>query len=120
MATSNESEDTTQSVGADRDVFTIGVVTANRFLLLPIAFAALLRLAFRLRLLKPDPLRDFMLLLQATMPSAQNAVLALQVSGEPTRAGSMARLLLAIYLIAALPVSAVVTIALQQSGLDVS
>ena len=45
------------------------------------------------------------------------AVLALQVAGEPARATRMARLLLVIYLAAALPVALVLSVALQQSGL---
>jgi len=99
------------------DGFTIGVVATIRFVLLPLSFSCLLRLASHFHLLQPNPLRDFMLLLQATMPSAQNAVLALQVSGEPARASRMAKLLLCIYLIAALPVAGVLTLALQRSGL---
>lgn len=95
----------------------LGVVLSTRFLLLPLAFAMLLRLARTSGLLPPDPLRDFMLTMQATMPSAQNTVLALQVAGEPSRASRMARKLLIIYLTAALPVAAVLSIALQESGL---
>ena len=95
----------------------LGTVMLVRFALLPLAFSALLTLAKRTGLLPPDPLRDFVLTLQASMPSAQNAVLALQVAGEPARASRMARLLLVIYVAAALPVALVLSLALQQSGL---
>jgi len=95
----------------------LGTVMLVRFLLLPLAFSALLGLAKRSGLLPPDPLRDFILTMQASMPSAQNAVLALQVAGEPARATRMARLLLVIYLAAALPVALVLSVALQSSGL---
>ena len=89
----------------------------TRFLLLPLTFAGLLNAANRAGLLPPDPLRDFILLMQAAMPSAQNTVLALQVAGEPSRASRMARRLLVIYLAAALPVAIVLSAALQRSGL---
>jgi len=95
----------------------IGTVLLTRFLLLPLAFAGLLGAAKRAGLLPPDPLRDFILLMQAAMPSAQNTVLALQVAGEPSRASRMARRLLVIYLAAALPVAVVLSAALQRSGL---
>lgn len=103
--------------GARGPIREIGTVLLVRFLLLPLAFATILGSANRAGLLPPDPLRDFMLLMQATMPSAQNAVLALQVAGEPARASRMARRLLVIYLAAALPVAVVLSAALQSSGL---
>ena len=95
----------------------LSIVIAIRFLLLPLSFAGLLRLANRASLLTADPLRDFLLTMQATMPSAQNTVLALQVAGEPARATRMARLLLVIYLAAVLPVAIVLSVSLQHSGL---
>jgi len=100
-----------------RPVRDLGVVMLVRFLLLPLSFGGLLTLSGRAGLLPHDPLRDFILTMQATMPSAQNAVLALQVAGEPTRATRMARMLLVIYLAAALPVALVLSVALQSSGL---
>ena len=63
-------------------------------------------------------MRDFVLIMQSTMPSAQNAVLALQVSGEPSRASRMARLLLAIYLVATIPIALVLTTALSSLGMS--
>ena len=95
----------------------IGTVSLVRFLLLPLSFAAFLRAANRWGLFPPDPLRDFILIMQSTMPSAQNAVLALQVAGEPSRATRMARRLLFMYLVAALPIAVVLSAALQTSGL---
>ena len=112
-------QDTTgTAVGLEtRTVRDLGVVMSVRFLLLPLCFSAILTLTNRLKLLPPDPLRDFLLIMQSCMPSAQNAVLALQVANEPARATRMARLLLVIYLAAAVPVSVVLSVALQQSGL---
>lgn len=105
---------TSGAKGPFREISTVVLV---RFLLLPLCFAKLLSAANGCGLLPTDPLRDFILVMQATMPSAQNAVLALQVAGEPSRATRMARRLLIIYLIAALPVAIVLSAALQQSGL---
>ena len=121
--TSTAAEEPTAPGAVDRPppprqmVRDLGVVLTTRFLLLPLAFGGLLTMASRWHLLPPDPLRDFILTMQATMPSAQNTVLALQVAGEPTRATRMARLLLVIYLAAALPIALVLSVALQHSGL---
>ena len=46
--------------------------------------------------------------------SRQTSVLALQVDGSPERAARMARVLLAIYLIAALPVAGILSLLLQR------
>ena len=50
-------------------------------------------------------------------PGVGKSTLALQVAGEPARATKMARRLLIIYLAAAVPIAAVLSVALQQSGL---
>ena len=89
-------------------------ISLARFLLVPLGSFGLLQQALRLGWLPVDPLRDFVLLLQSCMPSAQNAVLAYQVSGAPSRAANMARILLAIYLVAALPVAGVLSLLLQR------
>ena len=99
--------------GPVREVATVLLV---RFLLLPLAFAGLLSGAHRFHLLQPDPLRDFILIMQSAMPSAQNTVLALQVAGEPSRAARMARRLLVIYLAAAAPIALILTNALQRTA----
>ena len=93
------------------------IVIGIRFLLLPLSFAGLLQVANPMSIITADPLRDFLLTMQATMPSAQNSVLALQVAGEPSRATRMARLLLVIYLAAVLPIAVVLSVSLQHSGL---
>ena len=107
----------TSTKGARGPIREIGTVLLVRFLMLPLSFSMILRTVIQAGILPPDPLRDFMLLMQAAMPSAQNAVLALQVAGEPARATRMARRLLIIYLAAALPVAVVLSAALQSSGL---
>lgn len=109
-------EDRDDGDGTTTTMDELGFVMLVRFVLMPLVVSGLLGLAKSARLLAPDPLRDFMLLLQATMPSAQNTVLALQVSAQPNRASRMARLLLAIYLSAALPIAVVLSVALQSSG----
>ena len=57
-----------------------------------------------------------MLLMQSCMPSAQNSVLALQVRGAPERATLMARMLLVVYVAAAVPLSLLITCFLQATG----
>jgi hypothetical protein len=69
----------------------VSVVLLVRFLLLPLAFSGVLQLAHRFGVLPADPLRDFVLTMQATMPSAQNAVLALQVGQASPRARATAK-----------------------------
>ena len=56
---------------------------------------------------------------QASPPfsaSAQNSVLALQVRGAPERATLMARMLLVVYVAAAVPLSLLITCFLQATG----
>lgn len=89
-------------------------ISLARFVFVPACSFGLLQAALCLGVLPADPLRDFILLLQSCMPSAQNAVLALQVDDEPTRAARMARILLAIYLIAAVPVAGALSFLLQR------
>ncbi|EOD09217.1 hypothetical protein EMIHUDRAFT_452869 [Emiliania huxleyi CCMP1516] len=89
-------------------------IAVARFCAVPLLSFALLHAALRAGLLPADPLRDLVLLLQSCMPSAQNSVLALQVDGSPERAARMARVLLAIYLIAALPVAGILSLLLQR------
>jgi len=89
-------------------------ISMARFVLVPLSSFGLLQAALRLGLLSPDPLRDFVLLLQSCMPSAQNAVLALQVAESPMRAARMARILLAVYLLAAIPVAGTLSFLLQR------
>jgi len=94
-------------------------IGACRFLLVPLLSFLSLSLTHRLGLLKPDPMCDFLIMTQAIMPSAQNSVLALQVTSKPRRATRMARTLLFLYLIATLPVSLLLTVLLQRSGLAI-
>jgi len=89
-------------------------ISIARFVCVPLCSFGLLQGALRLGVLEIDPLRDFILLLQSCMPSAQNAVLALQVDGAPERAANMARILLAVYLIAAFPVAGTLSFLLQR------
>jgi len=91
-------------------------VLAVRFVLLPLAFGTLLTGATRSGLLSPDPLRDFVLLMQSAMPPAQNTVLALQIAGEPPRAARMARRLFVIYSLAALPLAFILSGAIARTG----
>jgi len=91
----------------------VAAVAAARFVMIPLCSFALLQGALRMRWLAPDPLRDFMILLQTCMPPAQNTVLALQVGGMTQRATQMARVLLCLYLMSAVPIAGVLTVLLQ-------
>jgi len=91
-------------------------IMISRFLLVPLASYGGLSLVQHLGILKADPLRDMIILMQSFMPSAQNSVLALQVRGNPSRATRMARSLLVVYLLGMLPVSLLLTVLLQHSG----
>jgi auxin efflux carrier family protein len=78
------------------------VVYLCRFLLMPtVAFAGLESLKWLMpalyQYLQSDPLLVFILLLEACMPSAQNSVTIMQLSGDKEGASMMARLLLVIY-----------------------
>ena len=91
-------------------------ISLARFALVPLATAALLAAASAAGLVPADPLLHFMLLMQSCMPSAQNSVLALQVRGAPERATLMARMLLVVYVAAAVPLSLLITCFLQATG----
>ena len=91
-------------------------ISLARFALVPLATAALLAAASAAGLVPADPLLHFMLLMQSCMPSAQNSVLALQVRGAPERATLMARMLLVVYVAAAIPLSLLITCFLQATG----
>eukprot|EP00316_Scyphosphaera_apsteinii_P012386 CAMPEP_0119303866 /NCGR_PEP_ID=MMETSP1333-20130426/5229_1 /TAXON_ID=418940 /ORGANISM="Scyphosphaera apsteinii, Strain RCC1455" /LENGTH=436 /DNA_ID=CAMNT_0007306637 /DNA_START=114 /DNA_END=1424 /DNA_ORIENTATION=+ len=96
-------------------------ISVARFVLVPLGSFGLIQASLWLGVLPVDPLRDFVLLLQSCMPSAQNAVLALQVDQKPEHAARMARMLLTIYLIATIPVAGTLSMLLQRysSGMGV-
>lgn len=62
------------------------------------------------------PFVQLALLLEAVMPPAQNSTLILNLQGKPDAAASMARILLAVYLIGVFPVSLGLTYFLGITG----
>lgn len=96
-----------------REIISISFV---RFTVVPLMTFALLRL-LRAISISLSPMIQFSVLLQATMPSAQNTVIMLQLEGKQREAESMAKMLLFVYLISIVPVSATISLALNYSGL---
>lgn len=92
-------------------------VLATRFLLVPgVVFAGLRRL----REIAPDltpPVVFFVVLMEACMPPAQNSVIILQLAGARKRAERMARTLTLLYGVSVVPVTILISAALQSSGM---
>ena len=61
-----------------------------------------------------NPMLWFVLILEATMPPAQNSVTMLQVADRGDDAASMAMFLFSVYLTSMIPVVIVLTFALQK------
>jgi hypothetical protein len=83
---------------------------------MPLATASMIWASIRVGLMTWDPLIIFMLMLQTSMPSAQNSVIQLQIANEPEAAGRLARTLFLVYTIGIIPVSALLTIYMQVLG----
>eukprot|EP00752_Nemacystus_decipiens_P012493 g11065.t1 len=89
---------------------TILAVAMARWLLLPLLTSGLLFGGVKYGLVPQDPMLLLVLLIESCMPSAQNAVIMLQVVGLQDAAGRCARMLCTIYLISIVPVSILLTI----------
>jgi predicted permease len=95
-------------------------VSVARYILSPLFMVSLLKIAAkfgRIGSSQADPMLWFVLILQSCMPSAQNAVLMLQVADKGEEASSLAKFLFSIYFTSMLPVVLIVTLALQKLGL---
>lgn len=95
-------------------------VSISRFLISPLLMLGMLQIAHHFQLIGSITdgidsfLQWFILILEATMPSAQNSVLMLQVAGKRSEASHLARFLFSIYGTAMLPLIVVSTILLGQ------
>ena len=92
------------------------VVSITRFLFSPALMYGLLLLAERMGAIggvDDNPMLLFILILEATMPPAQNSVTMLQVADRGDDAASMAMFLFSVYLTSMIPVVIVLTFALQ-------
>ena len=92
------------------------VVSITRFLFSPALMYGLLHLAERMGAIggvDDNPMLLFILILEATMPPAQNSVTMLQVADRGDDAASMAMFLFSVYLTSMIPVVIVLTFALQ-------
>ena len=93
------------------------VVSITRFLFSPALMYGLLHLAERMGAIgcvDDNPMLWFVLILEATMPPAQNSVTMLQVADRGDDAASMAMFLFSVYLTSMIPVVIVLTFALQK------
>ncbi|KAJ8601113.1 hypothetical protein CTAYLR_010568 [Chrysophaeum taylorii] len=100
----------------------LGLLALCRFVWLPVATVVLLHLGTSLHLLADDPLLRFVILMAASMPSAQNAIVILQLSepeDDEAAAPSMARLLALLYLGALVPMAVLLSIATKLAPLDI-
>mmetsp|Transcript_10497 Transcript_10497/g.14823 ORF Transcript_10497/g.14823 Transcript_10497/m.14823 type:complete len:396 (+) Transcript_10497:97-1284(+) len=91
-------------------------VSIARFILSPLLMFFLLKFASNMGIVgapKTDPMLWFIMILQSCMPSAQNAVLMLQVADRPKEASDMATFLFSIYATAMLPLIITITALLQ-------
>lgn len=95
-------------------------VMACRYVLNPTVAVCVLSLLRRLGIvpsMAQDPLLAFVVLLQSAMPPAQNSVIMLQKEDRLEGAQEMSRLLFVTYLLAALPISLLVSLFLDYTGL---
>ena len=95
-------------------------VSLSRFVLSPLVMLGLLRLANKCDLVESssaNPMLWFVMVLQSTMPPAQNLVLMLNVADKAEKAGQMAKFLFAIYTTSMVPIIAILTMALSRFGL---
>ncbi|CAM9123661.1 unnamed protein product, partial [Choristocarpus tenellus] len=83
----------------------VSAIMAARFLIMPFLAAVMLMSGSRMGLIPYDKLLWFVMLMQGCMPSAQNSVVILQLENKPELAKSMGRTLIAIYLLAAIPIA---------------
>jgi predicted permease len=91
-------------------------VSIARFVMSPLLMLGLLRGMAKVGMVRAaslDPMLWFILLLQSSMPPAQNSVLMLQVAEKGDEASRMARFLFSLYATAMLPVVIIVTLALR-------
>lgn len=97
----------------------LALLTICRFIWLPLASFGLLARAEASNLLPgDDPLMRFVLLMASAMPSAQNAIVILQLAPDAEfAANSMAKTIAILYLVAVLPMALLLSSSLDFTGL---
>lgn len=95
----------------------IASVCLVRFCLCPALCLSIILRAMSTGWVKLDRLMVFVLFLQSCMPSAQNSVLMVQLSGRQADATRLARMLLYIYSLSCIPISILLTLFLQNFSL---
>ena len=95
-------------------------VSTARFILSPVIMLGLLRLAKKCGLVEAsteNPMLWFVMILQGSMPPAQNLILMLNVADKVKKAGEIANFLFSIYVTSMLPVVFILSLALDKLGL---
>lgn len=95
----------------------IASVCLVRFCLCPALCLSIILRSMSTGFIKLDRLMVFVLFLQSCMPSAQNSVLMVQLSGRTADATKLARMLLFIYSLSCIPISILLTLFLQKFSL---
>lgn len=89
-------------------------IMLSRFVFMPFTAFALLKLGLFYRFIpSADKLLAFILLLQASMPCAQNTVVILQLQKRPKQAASMAKLVSLVYILACVPMGVLLSLILE-------
>eukprot|EP00190_Bangiopsis_sp_CCMP1999_P004120 CAMPEP_0198731536 /NCGR_PEP_ID=MMETSP1475-20131203/30502_1 /TAXON_ID= ORGANISM="Unidentified sp., Strain CCMP1999" /NCGR_SAMPLE_ID=MMETSP1475 /ASSEMBLY_ACC=CAM_ASM_001111 /LENGTH=381 /DNA_ID=CAMNT_0044494511 /DNA_START=197 /DNA_END=1342 /DNA_ORIENTATION=+ len=106
------------SAGLQRNEFRkkaslVVMISLVRFVLSPLLFCFLLKNPATAVIFPDDPMMRFTLLIQSVMPPAQNISLVLQLEDKQAAASKAATILLAIYIVAIVPVSIVTTLGLS-------
>jgi len=92
-------------------------VFITRSFISPLLMMTMLRFIFRLGVIESidvDPMLWFILMLEASMPPAQNSVVMLHAGDKPAEAAQLASFLFKVYFAAMIPVVLITTILLKQ------
>ena len=110
------------TVNPNLSATSIGWITVARFIIWPVATHIMLRLFAQSSLFAGETARNqaicsFVILIQGSMPPAQNSVLLLQLAGMKKRAMRMTRMLTVLYCISIVPVTILVSQGLSATGI---
>jgi predicted permease len=100
-------------VGAAKKLFGIGMM---RWAIMPLLSASVI-FAAESAGFHFEPLLKFFLMMQASMPSAQNTTIMLQLANRKEAANSMARTLFLVYVAGILPTSLLITYYMTSFGI---
>jgi len=113
---------TNSAVAASSPARRLVGVFITRFIISPLLMVGLLRLLLRLGFIDSigaDPMLWFILILEASMPPAQNSVLMLHAEDKSIEAARLAKFLFSVYFAAMIPVVIITTVLLEKCGIIV-